>query len=418
MTKITTVVCTAMALLWTTVAPADSLSPAESLGKKLLFDSNLSSPEGQACAACHGPSVGFTGPDQTVNAHGAVYPGAVITRFGNRKPPSVAYVGDAPHLTLTVNGWVGGLFWDGRATGDILGDPLAEQAQGPFLNPLEQNNPNASAVCNKVKASSYAGLFARVWGLRALDCSSAGIAAAYEKIARSIAAYERSSEVNPFSSKFDAFWRAANGVGQDVMLINQSNQVDYANFGLSSQELNGLTLFNTQAHCSNCHVLSSVNHKPPVFTDFSFDNLGVPKNPENPFYGELDVNPEGSNWVDPGLGGYLKNSGQDPLVYTPAMGQMQVPTLRNVDKRPDASFIKAYSHNGYFKSLEAIVHFYNTRDVLPTCESLVSPDPGVNCWPSPETAQNINTIELGNLGLSPQDEADIVSFLKTLTDTP
>jgi cytochrome c peroxidase len=418
MTKITTVFCAAMALLWTTAVSAASLSPEESLGKKLLFDSNLSTPEGQACAACHGPSVGFTGPDQTINAHGAVHPGAVNTRFGNRKPSSYGYAGYAPHLTLTGSGWVGGLFWDGRATGDILGDPLAEQAQGPFLNPLEQNNPNASAVCNKVKASNYAGLFARVWGLRALNCSNAGIDAAYEKIARSIAAYERSSEVNPFSSKFDAFWHTAKAAGQDVTQINPGNQANYANLGLNSQELNGLALFNSQAHCSNCHVLSSVNGKPPVFTDFSFDNLGVPKNPENPFYSETDVNPAGSDWVDPGLGGHLKNSGYPQSVYGPAMGQMQAQTLRNVDKRPDPTFIKAYMHNGYFKSLDSVVHFYNTRDVLPACESLGSPSPGVNCWPSPETAQNINTIELGNLGLSSQEEADIVSFLKTLTDTP
>jgi cytochrome c peroxidase len=418
MTTITTLFYAAMALLWTAAAPAASLSPVESLGKNLLFDSNLSTPKGQACADCHGTSVGFTGPDQIINAHGAVHPGAVTTRFGNRKPSSYGYAGYAPHLSYAGGGWVGGLFWDGRATGNLLGDPLAEQAQGPFLNPLEQNNPNAAAVCNKVKASNYAGLFARVWGIRALDCSSVGIAAAYEKIARSIAAYERSFEVNAFSSKFDAFWNAATAAGWDVTQINPGNQANYENLGLNSHELNGLALFNSQAHCSNCHVLSSVNGKPPVFTDFSFDNLGVPKNPENPFYGETDFNPAGADWVDPGLGGFLKNSGQLPAVYDSAMGQMQVQTLRNVDKRPYPAFVKAYMHNGYFKSLESVVHFYNTRDILPSCETLGAPLPGVSCWPSPETPQNINTVELGNLGLSTQQEADLVSFLKTLTDTP
>jgi cytochrome c peroxidase len=91
-----------------------------------------------------------------------------------------------------------------------------------------------------------------------------------------------------------------------------------------------------------------------------------------------------------------------------------VPTVRNVDKRPDATFVKAYGHNGYFKSLEAIVHFYNTRDVLPTCDEFGTP--GVDCWPAPEVALNVNRDELGDLKLSADDESAIVAFLKTLSD--
>ncbi len=90
--------------------------------------------------------VGFTGPDQNINAHGAVYEGAVAGRFGNRKPPAAAYAGESPVLFDDDGTWTGGMFWDGRATGYTLGDPLAEQAQGPFLNPLEQNNADAQAV--------------------------------------------------------------------------------------------------------------------------------------------------------------------------------------------------------------------------------------------------------------------------------
>ena len=86
------------------------------------------------------------------------------------------------------------------------------------------------------------------------------------------------------------------------------------------------------------------------------------------------------------------------------MGKHKVPTLRNVDKRPTPDLVKAYGHNGYFKSLEDVVHFYNTRDV-----------PGEG-WPPPEVANNVNTAELGNLGLSPREEAAIVAFMKTLTD--
>src|SRR5450759_2108663 len=136
-----------------------NLTQNEQLGKDLFFDTNLSTPPGQACAACHGPEVGYTGPDANINAGGAVYEGAMPGRFGNRKPPSAAYAGDSPILHFDGTKWVGGMFWDGRATGWTLGDPLAEQAQGPFLNPLEQNNATAQVVIDKVLASSYKHLF-------------------------------------------------------------------------------------------------------------------------------------------------------------------------------------------------------------------------------------------------------------------
>src|SRR5450756_1725181 len=149
-------------LVVTGASTQGTLSLNEKLGKKLLFDTNLSTPPGQACAACHGREVGYTGPDAAINAAGAVYEGAVAGRFGNRKPPAAAYAGDSPILHFDGTKWVGGMFWDGRATGSILGDPLAEQAQGPFLNPLEQNNASPEVVINKVLASNYSHLFHQV----------------------------------------------------------------------------------------------------------------------------------------------------------------------------------------------------------------------------------------------------------------
>jgi cytochrome c peroxidase len=345
-----------------------TLTLQEKLGKNLFYDTNLSEPKGEACAACHGPQVGYTGPDQAINAGGAVYEGAVSGRFGNRKPPSAAYAGDSPILYFDGTTWVGGMFWDGRATGATLGDPLAEQALGPFLNPLEQNNANAQAVIDKVLASSYTDLFLQV-------CTDS--TKYYECIGRSIAAYERSTEVTQFTSKYD-YW-----------LIGKAK--------LTGQEQKGLALFNGKANCANCHV-------EPMFTDYTYDNLGVPRNPMNPFYNEPVWNSAGEAWVDPGLGGYLESADYSAEVYDAAMGKMKVPTLRNVDLRPTKGFIKAYAHNGYFKSLEEIVHFYNTRDV-----------PGAG-WPAPEVAANINTTELGNLGLNKGEEMAIVAFLKTLSD--
>ena len=140
----------------------------QKLGKLLYFDENLSTPPGQSCAACHAPEVGWTGPEEEINEHGSVYRGAVHERFGNRKPPSAAYATVAPDLHIEIeadNGdilFVGGNFWDGRATGWKLGNAAADQAQGPFLNPVEQNIADAEGLVEKVCASEYKGTFMKV----------------------------------------------------------------------------------------------------------------------------------------------------------------------------------------------------------------------------------------------------------------
>jgi hypothetical protein len=149
---------------------------------------------------------------------------------------------------------------------------------------------------------------------------------------------------------------------------------------------------------------------PSEFTDFSYDNLGIPKNPDNPFYTMPQKwNPDGMDWVDPGLGGFLMGAGYPAEVYEPEMGKHKVPTLRNVDKRPNGNFVKAYGHNGFFKSLEEIVHFYNTRDVENAGWK-------GEAWPLPEVPENVNTDELGNLDLTGGEEAAIVAFMQTLSD--
>ena len=368
---IITLAIVALAILLVVVVAASaqgSLTKQEELGKFLFYDTNLSDPAGQACAACHAPAVGYTGPIEAINAAGAVYEGAVAGRFGNRKPPTAAYAGDSPLLHFDGEKWVGGMFWDGRATGSFLGDPLAEQAQGPFLNPLEQNNASVQVVIDKVLVSSYADLFQEV-------CTDP--IAYYDCIGRAIAAYERSAEVSSFTSKYD-YW-----------LKGQAR--------LTGQEQWGMALFNGKAQCSNCHAA-------PLFTDFTYDNLGVPRNPSNPFYDEPDWNPLGEAWVDQGLGGFLKSLGYDEDVYTPEMGKQKVPTLRNVALAPVKHFVKAYSHNGFFKSLWEIVHFYNTRDVA-----------GAG-WPAPEVPETVNTTELGDLHLTVGEELAIVAFMNTLSD--
>ncbi len=394
------------------VVSAPSLTPVAQLGQSIFFDKTLSVGRDQACAACHAPESGWTGPDAAINAHGAVYEGSIPGRFGNRKPPSSAYATQSPILSVDRKGvFKGGNFWDGRATGAKLGNPAADQAQGPFLNPMEQALPDSACVVFRVCTATYPVSFDDVWGASACDiawpagtdtvcATQGGIVAlmpedrekanlAYDEIALSIAAFEASSQVNSFTSKFD-----------------------FAKIGmakLTHEERLGWALFRGKGKCARCHA---ANGQKPLFTDFTFDNLGVPKNPENPFYTDHP------DFVDMGLGGFLASTSQWAGYAAANEGKFKVPTLRNVDRRPSPDFVKAYSHNGFFKSLEGIVHFYNTRDVLPACagEYTETQALAADCWPAPEVSQNLNTTELGDLGLSPEEEAAIVAFLRTLSD--
>jgi len=388
-----------------------NLTSNEQLGKSIFFDTDLSINQNQSCATCHAPEVGWTGPDSDINAGGSVYEGSIAGRFGDRKPPSSAYATFSPIFGMDRKGlFVGGNFWDGRATGWKLGNPAADQAQGPFLNPVEQGLPDSACVVYLVCTASYPVSFEEVWGAGVCDimwpmdidttCSTEGVRVslspddraksdmAYDLIALSIAAYEDSPEVNAFTSKYDY---AMKGMAP-----------------LSKQERKGFALFQGKGKCRNCHP--SIDRE-PLFTDFTFDNLGVPQNPENP---------AGSapSFVDPGLGGFLKNAGYDEDVYMAEWGKHKVPTLRNVGLRPAADFAKAYGHNGYFKSLKGIVHFYNTRDVKPQCPGPYTEDQALaaDCWPPPEVTMNVNRDELGDLGLTDEEEDAIVDFLKALSD--
>lgn len=400
------------------IAQDVQLTPKEQLGKFIFFDTTLSINKNQSCASCHNPAWGWTGPNSEFNVHGAVYEGSIAGRFGDRKPPSAAYATQSPIFNIDKKGtFAGGNFWDGRATGEKLGNPAADQAQGPFLNPMEQALPDSACVVNRVCTASYSVGFEEVWGAGACyidwpqdietqcatEGSTVGLTAedrvksdrAYNNIALSIAAYEASPEVNAFSAKYD------------LTFTGQAK--------LSKEEQKGYALFRGKGMCHRCHIS---NGQQALFTDYTFDNLGIPTNPENPAY------IRDPDFADPGLGGFLRNAGYPEDLYRAEWGKQKVPTLRNVDLRPSESEIKAYGHNGYFKTLEGIVHFYNTRDVKATCP--VHPEDqrpyteaealAADCWPAPEVAENVNRDELGDLGLTSDEEAAIVAFLKTLSD--
>jgi cytochrome c peroxidase len=422
--------------------PDNQVQQVELLGKALLYDEQLSVNRNESCAFCHMPETGFTGPISRLNQTTAAYPGSVRTRFSDRKPQTHAYAPLSPvlHFNPYQGDLVGGNFWDMRATGRRLGNPAAEQAQGPPVNPVEMGLADPACEVYRASQRPYRALFEQVWGKQAFAiawpsdvetiCDQPGPAPAadplpvhlnakdrgtasttFDQIAQSLAGYEASAEVSPLSSKFDVY---RGGKTQ-----------------LTAEEKQGYDLFRGRARCNECHRDGGPGED-PLFTDFTASNIGTPPNRALPFYAESQpdsrgyvANTKGSAFVDMGVGGFLAGghplsepSARDPRWVAQApdtMGRFQVPTLRNVDKRPDPGFVKAYGHNGYFKSLKEVVHFYNTRDSLPRCPSN-DPGEGVGCWPAPEATANMNTRYMGNLGLTDTEENAIVAFLKTLSD--
>jgi cytochrome c peroxidase len=422
-------------------APDNQVQQLELLGKSMLYDKQLSVNRNEACAFCHMPKTGFTGPVSELNETTGAYPGSVRTRFSNRKPQTHSYAALSPvlHYNPGQGDLVGGNFWDMRATGRRLGNPAAEQAEGPPTNPVEMALPDAACAVYRASQRPYRSLFELVWGPQAfavkwppdvervcdtpgpppegtlpvrLDPTERGQAnATFDQMAQSIASYEASAEVTPFTSKYDAV------------------QAGKARF--TSQEQLGYDLYRGKAQCNTCHRDGGPGED-PLFTDFTASNIGTPANPRLPYYAEQRAdahgyvaNPAGPAYVDPGVAGFLaeRNLLSHPSsvdarwrqLEPGVAGRFQVPTLRNVDKRPYPAFVKAYGHNGYFRNLKEIVHFYNTRDVLPRCQA-DDPGEGTTCWPAPESTANMNTSRVGRLGLSDADEDALVSFMQTLSD--
>jgi cytochrome c peroxidase len=414
----------------------------ELLGKAMLYDKELSVNRNEACTFCHMPETGFTGPVSELNRTTGSYPGSVRTRYSNRKPQTHSYAPLSPvlHYNPGQDDLVGGNFWDMRATGRRLGNPAAEQAEGPPTNPVEMGLSDIACAVYRASQRPYRDLFQKVWGAQAFAiawpndveqvCSRPGpppandpkpvhlsdadrgrAAATFDQMAQSIAGYEASAEITPFTSKFDA------------VLAGKAQ--------FTPDEQAGYALFRGKANCNSCHRDGGPGED-PLFTDFTASNIGTPANPRLPYYVEdkpdalgYVANPAGRSFIDGGVSNFLVKGHllSEPSVpdarWLPLApknnGRFQVPTLRNVDKRPDPEFVKAYGHNGYFKSLKSIAHFYNTRDVLPRCQA-DDPGEGVTCWPAPESTANMNTKTVGRLGLSDAEENRLVSFMQTLTD--
>src|SRR5258708_1204531 len=443
----------------------------ETVGELMLFDKNISPNKNQACASCHMPYSGFSGPIPSVNLTMIAFPGTVHFRAGKRTAQRHTYAPFFPVLQYNQEQglFFGGNFWDSRATGYRLRNPDAEQAQGPPVDTQEMGFPDTACVAFRLSQAVYKPLFEVLWGKNSVDikfppntediCETPGGAAVfggdpepikltpeerteantvYDHWGSSIDAYEQSVAVSAFSSKFDAFLKG--------------------NYTMTADEMAGFQLFNGKGNCNSCHVdgrgttltptqvdtNTTTTANPPVFTCFGSANEGLPLNPRNAFYYQTTPdsfgvigNPFGFGYRDLGMGTFLRSgfgSGPNPnrtwVQFAPMVdGQFQVPTVRNVAMTPPQCpsteagltpyFQKELFHNGYMKSLKQLVHFYNTRDkfAFPVtsghCPSGTIEK--VNCWPMPEVKQNLD-MTTGNLGLTDKEEDQIVSFLQALTD--
>jgi len=335
------------------------------LGEQVFHDTSLSEPAGQACATCHDPARGFAD-----SRGGSVSAGAKPGRQGFRNAPSLAYALFTPPFSASAV--VGGLNRDGRA------NDFVDQSIRPFLNPDEMANPNAATLMAKVAAAPYAEEFKEKFG--------AGVFAdpdsAFTHLRETLAAFQQSGEFHRFDSKFD---KAREGDAQ-----------------LTPQEALGEALFSDpeKGNCAACHPASGSQ---PLFTDFTYDNLGVPRN------SAIAANRD-AGFFDLGLCGPSRSDAGDPTLC----GAFKVPTLRNV------AVTGPYFHNGRFETLREVVDFYVTRDTDPERWY-----PGGNKFDDLPASYkgNVNTSEVpydrgpGQAPrLSPEEIDAVVAFLGTLTD--
>ena len=346
--------------------PVAMSDPKALLGSQLFFDTNLSKERNQSCGTCHAIATAFV--DKRLDAlNGAVSLGSDGVSMGGRNTPTAGYAAFSPAFHQMANGeYRGGQFLDGRASG------LVEQAQGPFINPLEMALPDGAAVVERVKENpSYIERFNHLYGDGVLNDAQTG----YNAIADAIATFEKTELFMPFDSKYD---RALRG-----------------EIKLTPQEELGKTLFFSQqfTNCNACHQLHTSPLNPQeTFTNYEYRNIGVPANPD--LYAH-------SGAIDKGL---LDN----PDIHDEKQaGKFKVPSLRNV------AVTGPYMHNGVFKDLRTVVLFY---DKYNNPQRTINPETG-EPWGEPEVAANIDFEELEKGPALPDQRVDaIVAFLKTLTD--
>jgi len=334
---------------------ATPLSAMALLGKQIFFDQRLSASGKLSCASCHSPDHAYGPP----NALPVQFGGPSMTLQGDRPPPSLMYLYRQPNFSIgpeaadddTPANFAqqaaqasrvarvqksagaapatpaivpqGGMFWDGRA------DTLQAQAFGPLMNPVEMANTNEDDVARKFESGAYRRVFLQLFGPdifknRRLLLSEAMFAVARYQI--------EDRSFHPYSSKYD-YWLEGRA-------------------RLTQAELRGLRRFNDpeKANCAGCHLSKpSRDGLPPMFTDYEYEALGVPRNTA------LAVN-RNASYFDMGLCGPYRT---DLVAQTQYCGMFLTPTLRNSATR------HAFFHNGVYRSLNQVLTFYNLRDLQP-----------------------------------------------------
>lgn len=365
-----------MIVLAAAACSAEPSATKAQLGALVFADTKLSRPEGQGCADCHTARVAFRDPETSHTSS----MGAVAGRFGVRNAPTAMYARYVPPLRKDDRDqrWTGGLFWDGRA------NTLEDQAGAPLLNPLEMNNPDKASVVATIRRASYEPAFRELFGPHALDDVDTGFA----HVTEVLAAFERTQAFAPFSSKYDRYLAGETALGD--------------------AEQRGLAIFEDPArgNCAGCHPnRPGPDGALPLFTDFGYGNLGIPRYGNNKFYDQPpEMNPDGDRYIDHGLMTTVGDPAQD--------GKFRVPTLRNIAVTPP------YGHNGYFENLPFLLDFLNTRDVgsreVGTCSR--SSPLALCAWPAAEVPATMDRHSIGHLGLTERDLQDLLAFLETLTD--
>lgn len=359
---------------------SDSLSAAATLGQKIFNDPSLSASGKMACASCHDATLGHGSPIGSAVVSG----GPALNQPGTRTPPALNYLRYNTAFFFASDGTpTGGFTWDGRA------NSLADQAVRPFLSANEMANNNAADVIAKLAKASYAAEFKAAFGQGIFDQPQA----AFDRVTYALERYQREDpDFAPFSSKFDLFTAGS--------------------VALSDAELRGLAWFNRgdKGNCAACHPSTKPANAPgALFTDFTYDSLGVPRN------SEIAANADPA-FYDLGLCGPSRT---DLSARTDLCGLFKVPSLRNVALR------KRFFHNGKFSSLEDVVRFYVQRDTNP--EKWYPLDASgkaikFNDLP-PALRGNVNTTEVpynrplgGEPALNESEIQDLVAFLRTLSD--
>jgi cytochrome c peroxidase len=358
---------------------ASRLSPEAALGELAFNDKTLSAGAHVSCASCHSPEAAHAAP----NDLSVQWAGPLGDTQGLRASQSLRYLAKNTAFHFDENGKpVGGLFWDGRT------DTLAQQAASPLLGPREMANRSKADVAEKIGRTEWAARFRALYGDDILNDADR----AFDKLTQALQRFQQEDAIfNAYTSKYDAWLRGETSLG--------------------AQEERGRVLFNDPAkgNCAACHPSAkNADDSHPLFTDFSYDNLGIPRNPE------IDANQD-PNYFDLGL------CNRPELLASRAdlCGAFKVPSLRNVALR------HVYFHNGRFKSLKDALTFYVQRDTNPQKWYALHADGSVNKFDDLPAAYkaNVNTTEApydrapGDApALTDAEVDDVIAFLQTLSD--